>query len=488
MPDFDTTLRMAHKDLKATRAALKHIVIISDGDPTPPNWNQIIKMAQVDKITISTVAIGLHGGGGWGQGAAQTMQQLAQLGNGRYYLVEDPAELPQIFVKEASVVRKSLIFERPFPPRLVQSTEVVKGLEAARLPELKGYVATTAKDLAEVPIIAEIEKTRDPILAHWRYGLGKTVAFTSDAKNRWAADWIAWGGYSKFWAQVVRWASRSGSRGEFQATSRVEGEMATLSLDAVDYGGQFVNFLRFQGRFTAPSLEGGEIRVEQTAPGRYETSFRATDVGTYFVNLTFQDEDGNRGYYTTGIPVSYSPEYLKLRTNETFLHGARDLTGGRELSVQDPRGVFERTGLRVSRSYQDIWPGLVLAAALLFVGDIVIRRVWIPWEKIWAFLLVIYGRLMRQRKRVEIVSPVQRLLKAKPKLKGTGIPLKKIETPARLPTKDTIRAPALEDGEEKKKPVPPPEKKGKEDAESPRQTYTGRLLDAKKRAFKRRQE
>ena len=30
----------------------------------------------------------------------------------------------------------------------------------------------------------------DPLLVRWQYGLGRAAVFTSDAKNRWAANWV----------------------------------------------------------------------------------------------------------------------------------------------------------------------------------------------------------------------------------------------------------------------------------------------------------
>ena len=45
---------------------------------------------------------------------------------------------------------------------------------------------------------------RDPLYSRWQYGLGRAAVFASDAKARWAADWITWKGYDKFWVNVCR--------------------------------------------------------------------------------------------------------------------------------------------------------------------------------------------------------------------------------------------------------------------------------------------
>ena len=54
------------------------------------------------------------------------------------------------------------------------------------LPQLTGFVLTEPKPRAEVALVSP---DGSPILAHWQYGVGKSLAFTSDCKPRWASAW-----------------------------------------------------------------------------------------------------------------------------------------------------------------------------------------------------------------------------------------------------------------------------------------------------------
>ena len=38
----------------------------------------------------------------------------------------------------------------------------------------------------------------------WQYGLGRSAVFTSDAKDRWATNWVAWDGFDTFWSNALR--------------------------------------------------------------------------------------------------------------------------------------------------------------------------------------------------------------------------------------------------------------------------------------------
>src|SRR5262249_54575615 len=61
MPDFDSGLNRAHRAFSALpEAAVKHMIIISDGDPTPPSPSVLTSLKKL-KITVSSVAVGAHG-------------------------------------------------------------------------------------------------------------------------------------------------------------------------------------------------------------------------------------------------------------------------------------------------------------------------------------------------------------------------------------------------------------------------------------------
>ena len=61
MPQFDPAMVKAERAFaQLTDAAAKHMIIISDGDPSPPSGRVIRQLINL-KVTISTVAIGAHG-------------------------------------------------------------------------------------------------------------------------------------------------------------------------------------------------------------------------------------------------------------------------------------------------------------------------------------------------------------------------------------------------------------------------------------------
>jgi hypothetical protein len=392
MPDFDPSLVMAMKGLNNVRDAMtKHIVIISDGDPTPPTSGVISQLKQ-SRITVTAVLTAAHGNDA---NAISVMRNLAMSTKGRFYNVTNPRALPRIYQKEARTISRPLIFEQttPWVPRLNSPiTEPVIGL-TDELPPITGLVLTSPKEneLVEIPIVSPLPTGQvNPLLAHWSYGLGRSVAFTSDAGRRWAKTWPDWKSYAAFWSQVVRWSMRPAERGNLNLSVRREQGRIKVVVDALDKDSQFLNFLQIQGNLVDPELKSRPIELVQTAPGRYEATVENAEAsGNYFVNLGYRGPDKTQGVISTGVSVPYSDEYRELRSNPTTLETLASLTDGQTLtwkSTSDGQIDLARTvngvdhfrrdpGLINPRSFAPLWPALLWLAACLFLGDVAVRRI-----------------------------------------------------------------------------------------------------------------
>ena len=204
----------AHETLRSTVAKLKHVIILTDGVSSPGDFEGIAQAMTADRITCTTVAMG-------GDADQTLLEEIARLGNGRYYVAEDPAQVPQIFAKETVTASKSAINEQPFPPTVVRATQVLSEIRLDEAPFLLGYVVTRPKPTAEVILATEIGRPASGLVA---LRTGRDVAFTSDAKARWAAEWISWPQFGQFWAQVVRHALRKAeAKGTFVQIERRAG-------------------------------------------------------------------------------------------------------------------------------------------------------------------------------------------------------------------------------------------------------------------------
>jgi hypothetical protein len=226
----------------------------------------------------------------------------------------------------------------------------------------------------------------DPLLATWRYGLGRSVAFTSDAKAKWGVLWVRWGGFNKFWSQVTRWALRTGTRSDTVATVARTDNVGEVTVDAIDPKGEFINFLDSQVGVVAPDKTRTVIDLEQIGPGRYRGRFPAGQEGVYLVGMAQRRADQMVGSQLAGLVVPYGQEFRDLGVDESFLRELTELTGGGLLA--EPKDAFLQNRHR-SRLSVDIWPWLVGMVAVLLIPEIALRRIGpVGLGRLWSRLRV----------------------------------------------------------------------------------------------------
>jgi uncharacterized protein YegL len=366
-------MEMAFEMLSATTAKLKHVILLTDGVSSPGDFEGMAQQMVSAKMTVSTVAVG--------EGSDTTLlETIARVGKGRYYFTDDPAQVPQIFAKETVTASKSAIDEQPFVPQVVRATHALKDVDVEGAPFLLGYVLTRPKPTSEVILATE---KGDPLLAWWRYGLGMAGAFTSDAKSRWAAEWITWPEFGKFWTQVIRNTMRkSDARGIMvQATRR--GSQASLTVDAVNEFGQFLNTADVEVTLIDPQLRREKLAAAQTAPGRYITDFETPKSGAYHLEVALKQNDQVIYRQSRGMMIGYSDELRIRPTNEPLLRSISEVSGGTYGLSADR--LFER-GDAIAYRPTPLWPYLLAAALLLFVLDVALRR--IDFSLHWPFAAI----------------------------------------------------------------------------------------------------
>src|SRR5256886_5150327 len=203
------------------------------------------------------------------------------------------------------------------------------------VPPIGGSVATTLKSTAELVLMSHQE---DPVLATWRYGLGRSAAFTSDAKAKWGVLWLRWRDFNKFWSQLVRWTLRSGSRSDTVAVVDRRDDVGEITVDAVDPKGEFINFLDSQVGVVAPNRERTVLDLEQVGPGRYRGRFPAPQEGVYLVGMAQRRGERVIGSQLAGLLGPYAQELRDLGVDETLLRELAELTGG--AALEKPRDAF----------------------------------------------------------------------------------------------------------------------------------------------------
>ena len=423
MPDFDPGMKKAAAAFaKLPDAAIKHMIIISDGDPQQP-MPSTIQALKTAGATVTTVAVGSHG-----PANSKTLRDISIACGGKYYEVNNPNALPKIFQREARRVARPLMYEPkpPQSPQIAVRHEIVQGLENS-FPPVSGFVLTSVKENPLVEVILRSPLPADPInstiLASWTYGLGKAVAFTTDAGQRWANDWTGWEEYDRFFSQMVRWSMRpTGDTGNFTVATDVEGGKTRVIITALDQNDEFVNYQSMSGTVLGPSMESIPLDIQQTAPGRYVGEFDSASAGSYMIMVT---PGAGQAMIRTGVNVGYSQEFLDRQTNQPLLESLAALTarGGEPGKLLPPlANVPERDAekalgpqlavdpfrrdLPKAIASQDIWHLLVMLGSCVFLADVFVRRVQINF--LW--LVPIWTRTLDTLLRREHQAPAPEMM------------------------------------------------------------------------------
>jgi hypothetical protein len=240
---------------------------------------------------------------------------------------------------------------------------------------------------------------------------------------------------------------------------------------AEDYHPQNM-FLEMQAQVGGPQDKSESITLRQIAPRRYQATFPLWGPGRYQVMAIGKSGD-RTARAQGGFIVSYSPEYLRFRSNPMVLDEIAEKTGGKVLKKDSTAQDIYLAGRHPKRSSRPIFDWFLTALACLLPLDVAFRRIQIDRNSFAA----LFGRGGRKGASTATMGT---LLSRKETLK-------KAFEAQRLPTTTTLRpergagpaAPPV------KAPQAKPETKPSDEKPPAPESTTGRLLELKR---KRQQE
>ena len=362
-------LKAAYDDLIQNPAKLRHIILITDGWSQSGAYDALLADMKKAGITLSTI--------GTGGGSATILRRLAEQSGGRYYNADDATRIPDIFLKETIRTAGEQIVEEPFQPVPSSPSEILRGLDPGRLPSLLGYNATTAKGTATVALLTGRD---DPLLAQWQYGLGRSVAWTSDVRQQWATQWIGTEAFGTMTAQLVAWTlppqDQQGIDVRFSPGR--DGEL-NVEVTSLDDDGAPRNFYRTVVRMVSPDLAPLQSTLTQVGPGRYAGTVRADQPGAYLVRVAQTRTGADSANRTLGVVSPAAEEFRRLGVDGEALARYAGAGRGRQLQLdaEDPEVVKQVWSHDIAAAAfpTPIWPWLLLLAMILVPIDVGVRRV-----------------------------------------------------------------------------------------------------------------
>ena len=349
-------LEKAYERLQTVDAKQKHILLLSDGK-SEGDFILLAKRIATDKMTLSTIAIG--------DADRTLMKAIAEAGGGGYRDVQNISELPKIMADEVRQTKQYTVQE-PFQPIINDGDyPVLAGID--RVPKLFGYIATSEKEFAQTYIRSHEDH---PILAGWNYGLGRSVAFTSDVKLGWGMDWIEWENFGKFWGQVVNWVLPSTDEaGDFDLKATHENGRGKLLIDTASTIA--THGITFDARIARPNGKGEVVELSRVTPTQYSGEFPVRERGSYLLTVQKNRDGQVESTAHRNLVLSYPTEFAEFETNRRLLNELASRTNG--FFEPSPKQIAQHRGTAIEH-LKPLSFTLLIASLILFVLEMILRR------------------------------------------------------------------------------------------------------------------
>ena len=282
--------------LENSNTKIRHMICLSDGQTQAADHDSLTQSMADSGITVSTVALG--------DADRQLLANIANIGRGRYYETNDPANVPQIFTKETMQASKSAIKEDFYGSVQTGDHRALAGFNKTELPFTLGYVMTQQRPTAQLLLIAE---SGDPLLAVSRFGLGTGLAYTSDLTDRWGGEWLAWGDFGKFWGQILRSISRNQDGEGVRVVQQFSDDRWELAIHRTNSAGEPQSKVKWELSTVDDQGATAEYQVQEVGLGRYSASIPIGQSESLTLRLRDPDSDKTRIlHYDRPYPAEYS--------------------------------------------------------------------------------------------------------------------------------------------------------------------------------------
>jgi len=356
----------AKRQLERQNAAIKHVILLSDGE-TRGSQSELIDLVSVMKnemkITVSGIAVGA-------EADIRLMKRVSQYGGGLFHYTLDPSTLPQIVLQQIQdKPTDEPPRERDFTPLQERGSQLLSSFPTRSYPTIRGYMETDLKRGAHLDLMIPRDDRKAPLLASWQYERGKSIALTTDLEGRWSRNWIQWNELQNFWGKILDWLRPSEEPIPLhEARVSLSASQPVLELFAYEEASADSQF-----RFSVIGKSGrSEGTLRKLAPGHYQAELPISVPGDYRVELTEERRGRRIPYPPIGytLPYDRESEIARPEFNTNLLIQLAQATGG-EINPESP-DKFQKQD--VTRNYQPMRQPLIVLAFVLFLLEIAARK------------------------------------------------------------------------------------------------------------------
>jgi hypothetical protein len=200
---------------------VKHVLLLTDGDSNRRRADHLPVLAELAAAGVTVTAIRI------GDDAVNLdlLMTVARATGGEFHHARDMETLPQLMIRDTQRQIDASSGRADARARIAAGGPMLAGLDEDRLPPVARWAVTRARADADVRLVVEAGRRRDPLLVTWQYELGRVAVLPVDF-DAGASAWAVSPGFGALWTQLVDWARRIRANGSAAGRATAAGRRA----------------------------------------------------------------------------------------------------------------------------------------------------------------------------------------------------------------------------------------------------------------------
>ncbi len=358
-------LRVARREILASKKATRHVLLFSDAadSENPDDYRDTLAQLTDEGVTVSVIGLGTPS-----DPDAKLLEEIAALGSGRIYFADDATSLPRIFSQETVAVARASFVDTPTPLEPGADLAMLGRIPTAGLSSCNGYSLTYLKPSASVGVRTADENLA-PLVAFWPHGLGRAVAITAEVDGRFTGALASWSGLRATLEQSVRWVMPPQATSvDVVARTRLQGDDLHVTLDfdaAAPPPAGLATLVLLPGDSRVRPIERTLRWEEEDRQGAHVV---LPGTGTWHPVVKL----GDRVFRPPPVTLPWTPEFEPAPASAGRAALAAVAKAGDGVERLSMAGLFAQG--RESYGRVPLAPPLVALAVVLLVAEVFVRR------------------------------------------------------------------------------------------------------------------
>ena len=315
--------------------------------------------------------------------ATNLMESVAELGGGTAYYIENERDWQgKIKTEFADDLTESVIRVTTDVLVDVPKDSVMSGVSS--LPAVSGFVNAKVKDNANTVLSVnwvknEYATLNIPLYAYWNYGNGRVATLNTQLSGEWTSGWTTESS-SRFLTNLIGDATPQ-ERRDYPYTVNVmrEGTLTRIELIPAELNIDATANIKL----VLPSGEEQEYKMIFDST-KFVLDAITSELGRYDLCVSYAIEGRESYDADITVNISYYDEYDRFVVyDDTVLHDS--VKGRGEVVSETELPSYKSDESKLTMYVIDFTLPLLIAAAALFVVDVIIRK--LKWKDIKSFFV-----------------------------------------------------------------------------------------------------